>query len=257
MEPGHRLYPDRPVAGGAQAISERGRFIMFLYLVPFGNKFNEKDVDPGQTAVGIANIVRHEYIHARQMEKRSKNQKVSRNIAKDSFENEGEIVSDTVKSREEYLSSNIEVDAYAHEFAELLLQKHGKDRALDILRGKNNIEDLELPDTLVDYFKGGSSSASLRKLKSKMYDHIYSLTLRNIYEVVRGSYPDETYERSTIKKLYLDRPTSHGGWPDGPSKSFTSNKPVNKQISGFLKDMGMLDESEVVEKVRNIVKSKS
>ena len=254
ISPGHRLYPHGMIAGGSQGISDRGRFIMFLYLLPFGDDFNESDVNPRTLSKKIANIVRHEYIHARQMEKRSKSQKISRNLAKDRFEAEGEIVDDTTANREQYLSSNIEIDAYAHEFAESLLQRYGRERSLEILRKSQKIEDLDIPDTLVDYLSGISTAGALKKLKSKMYDHIYILTQRNIYEGVRGSYPEESYERGTLKNLYLDRPTSHGGWPEGPSKSFTSNKPVNKQISGFLKDMGMLDESDIIEKVRSIVK---
>ena len=56
-----------------------------------------------------------------------------------------------------------------------------------------------------------------------------------------GSYPDETYGPTKLSDLMLDRPTTHGGWPDGPSKSFTSDEPVNKQISNWLKSMGMLE----------------
>ena len=59
---------------------------------------------------------------------------------------------------------------------------------------------------------------------------------------VSGSQPEETYRPATKKNMYLDRPTSHGGWPDGPSKSFTSNEPVNKQIYDWLKTMGLIKE---------------
>jgi hypothetical protein len=47
--------------------------------------------------------------------------------------------------------------------------------------------------------------------------------------------------RSIIQEeLMLDKETSHGGWPDGPSKSFTSSEPVNKQIAKWLRDMKMV-----------------
>ena len=47
---------------------------------------------------------------------------------------------------------------------------------------------------------------------------------------------------SKLKDLYLDRPTSHGGWPDGHSGSYRDNKtPVYKQIAQYLEDMGMLE----------------
>lgn len=45
-----------------------------------------------------------------------------------------------------------------------------------------------------------------------------------------------------LKDLYLDRPTSHGGWPDGHSGSYRDNKtPVHKQIAQYLEDMGLLE----------------
>ena len=59
-------------------------------------------------------------------------------------------------------------------------------------------------------------------------------------KTVAGSYPDESYEEGTVKNLMLDKETSHGGWPDGPSKSFTSSEPVNKQIAKWLRDMKMV-----------------
>jgi len=56
-------------------------------------------------------------------------------------------------------------------------------------------------------------------------------------------YIEKTYKLGTKKSLDLDKPTSHGGWPEGPSKSYTSNKPVNKQISDWLKGMSMISET--------------
>ena len=47
---------------------------------------------------------------------------------------------------------------------------------------------------------------------------------------------------SKLKDLYLDRPTSHGGWPRGHSGSYRDNKtPVYKQIAQYLEDMGLLE----------------
>ena len=50
-------------------------------------------------------------------------------------------------------------------------------------------------------------------------------------------------KRNAIKDLYLDRPTSHGGWPGGHSGSYRDNKkPVYKQIADYLKAMGLVDD---------------
>lgn len=51
-------------------------------------------------------------------------------------------------------------------------------------------------------------------------------------------------KRNAIKDLYLDRPTSHGGWPGGHSGSYRdSKKPVYKQIADYLKAMGLVDDN--------------
>ena len=50
-------------------------------------------------------------------------------------------------------------------------------------------------------------------------------------------------KNKAIKDLFLDRPTSHGGWPDGHSGSYRDpNTPVYKQIADYLKSMGLVDD---------------
>ena len=64
-----------------------------------------------------------------------------------------------------------------------------------------------------------------------------------------------------IKNLYLDRPTSHGGWPGGHGGSWNDKTPVNVQISNWLESMGLLEtptharlsESKLRELIRNIL----
>ena len=49
--------------------------------------------------------------------------------------------------------------------------------------------------------------------------------------------------KNTTKDLYLDRPTSHGGWPSGKPGGYTDpDTPVYKQISDYLKAMGLIDD---------------
>lgn len=73
-------------------------------------------------------------------------------------------------------------------------------------------------------------------------------------------------KKKTISDLYLDRPTSHGGWPEGKPGGFTDPEtPVYKQIANYLKSMGLLDdsnprgrlsESKIREIIRNILLKK-
>ena len=52
-----------------------------------------------------------------------------------------------------------------------------------------------------------------------------------------GSQPEEMYGLATRKNMFLDRPTSHGGWPEGEY-----DPPVNDRIYNYLKSMGMIQE---------------
>ena len=46
-------------------------------------------------------------------------------------------------------------------------------------------------------------------------------------------------QKKLRKKLFLDRPTSHGGWPNGKNNSWIGDKPVNDIIYDYLEDMGL------------------
>ena len=46
-------------------------------------------------------------------------------------------------------------------------------------------------------------------------------------------------KKSLRKQLFLDRPTSHGGWPYGGNNSWIGKKPVNDIIYDYLEDMGL------------------
>ena len=54
----------------------------------------------------------------------------------------------------------------------------------------------------------------------------------------------KTKKEKTIKKLHLDKPTSHGGWPGGKPGGYTDpDTPVYKQIAKYLEDMGLIDDT--------------
>ena len=235
--PDHKLYPNRLVVGGSQGVSGRGRFVMYLNMLPVSDNFNVSDVDGNIVSKLIGNIVRHEYIHARQIDKRRKSQKSSRLFAKDQYEKEGEIPDS--ENRKKYLGASIEIDAYAHEFAESLLQKYGKEKSLNILRGKIPHSSVELPDQFREYLRNVPGKEATQKLMKKVYDQIISLTGRGIYETVKGSYPEESYQKANKKNMHLDKPSSHGGWPEGEYEPS-----VNDQISSWFKSMKMMETEE-------------
>jgi len=178
----HRYYPDKIVLGGEMGMSNRGVLMMYLNLGIFNDDFNKADINPASLAAEVASVIRHEIIHAKQYDKRAKSQKITRTQAKKEFERDGSIPQSG--NRELYLSSHIEVDAYAHEFAENLLRKHGKDKALNVLRGLDDIKDFKVPDQLEEYFEGTGGQAALDKLRGKMYSHIIDMHNRKLFEAI-------------------------------------------------------------------------
>ena len=180
--PDHRSYPNNIVLGGEMGMSSRGRLMMYLNMGIFDDDFDTGEINPQVVASEIASIVRHEVIHAKQYDKRAKKQKTSRTKAKKSYEEDGSIV--VSDDRKAYLSSHIEVDAYAHEFAEHLLRRLGKKKALDVIRYADNSEDLPLPDQFREYLDGVASPKAFNNLMSKVYTHIIDLSDRELVEAV-------------------------------------------------------------------------
>ena len=65
-----------------------------------------------------------------------------RAVAKKNYEQEGEIPPEDAP-RSQYLGAGIEIDAYAHEFAEELLELFGKAKALNIIATRFTPPELE------------------------------------------------------------------------------------------------------------------
>jgi len=176
---GHRYYPDKIVAGGQMGLTDTGRRILYLDLMVYDEDIDTNDISANSVVSDVASVVRHELIHADQYDKRAKKQKTTRVKAKKAYEEDGSIV--TSDDRHQYLSSHIEIDAYAHEFAEQLLQDFGLERALQLIRTSNKAEDLPVSDQLEEYLKGISSKKAFRNLMGKVYTQIMDLKDRKIY----------------------------------------------------------------------------
>lgn len=176
---GHRVYPDGFVISGQMAVSDRGRLVLYLNVGLFGDEFNTADINPASVAAKTGRLVRHELVHGQQVEKRRKNQKISRKAAARKYTEEGETPG--TADRRDYLSSKIEVDAYAHEIAEELLSKLGPNDALDMLRGYIDPSNLDLSDQVHEYFVDFADEAFTKRLKKKIYSYIMDLIARGIY----------------------------------------------------------------------------
>ena len=183
---GHSAYPNGLVMGGMQAI-DKGRFVMYLHLAPTDSTFDPDDVNPSVIAANIGRKIRHEIVHTQQFEKRRQKEKISRQAAKERYEAEGDIPPEDAP-RPEYLGSGMEIDAYAHEFAEELLDLFDKNKALDIIRrnpSPDEFKTLGLSDTLVEYLEEYGSESFTKKLRKKIYTQIMDMAGRGLYETTK------------------------------------------------------------------------
>lgn len=53
---------------------------------------------------------------------------------------------------------------------------------------------------------------------------------------VSGSHPEESYAPATRKNMYLDRPMSIGGWPEGEY-----DPPIQDRLVSWYKSMKMME----------------
>jgi len=187
INPGHPNYPNKIIIGANQGLAgddnrrHSSKFLMNLNLGTYGDNFSTSDINPSILAQNIGKLIRHELIHLYQLEDRRKNQRTSRLSALKAYRNEGEIPSSS-SSREDYLSSKIEIDAYAHELAEELLQLTDRSTALDVLRGVKKVSMIPgTSDQFKEYLVDNAKSSFTRRLKRKMYGHIIDLTAKGLY----------------------------------------------------------------------------
>ena len=68
---------------------------------------------------------------------------------------------------------------------------------------------------------------------------------------VGGSQPEEMHGLATRKNMFLDRPTSHGGWPEGEY-----DPPINDRIYNYLHSMGLISEQHLRAVIRTILRQR-
>tara|TARA_B100000674_G_C37979106_1_gene981014 strand:+ start:6609 stop:8648 length:2040 start_codon:yes stop_codon:yes gene_type:complete len=181
ISPAHKNYPNRVILGGVQTLSSKSQVVVLLHLATFSEDYDTNDINPSIISRVVARVIRHEVIHGMQLDKRKKNQKVSRKTAKKSFELEGQIPPKDA-ARTKYLKSHIEVDAYAHEVAEELYDLLGYEEARRALTDKNRIKNLDLSDQVKEYLYDHAGSKFTKNLVGKIYKHLDDFKTRGVLE---------------------------------------------------------------------------
>jgi len=170
-----------------------GQHVIWIELRSISEDFNFQDLDPNTLSKEVSTTINHELVHYYQL----KNQASSKGLS--DYEAYREMVCDTKQvpagdperyreicgedppeefgdEREIYLTRHGEIDAYAHEAAEQLLDKYGPEKALEAIKRLNPVDLERYPEisrVVRDYAEVlKSNQQELNKFRKRLYRQI-------------------------------------------------------------------------------------
>lgn len=193
LHPEHPAWPNRWLIDAKWYVSKqrKGRNTIDLMVMLSEPEHEiEKHVNPDAIVRHIAQTVRHELIHHRQMKKQAKSRGLDDAAAFQAMLDDPSQVptqSDPKYNKDgkfdhklwaqDYLRSHIEIDAHAHDAAEDLLAVYGEESALEGLRKGFDLSDKKLPNAVRHYYETlPSNDPTIDKFKSKIYSYMQSLS---------------------------------------------------------------------------------
>jgi len=168
-----------------------GQHVIWLELRSISEDFNFDDLNPRELSKEISTTLNHELIHYYQLKKQASSKGLSdyeayREMVCDTKQvpagdpdryreicGEDPPEEDTPDERELYLTRHGEIDAYAHEAAEQLLDKYSARKALQVIRKMNPVDLERYPEIsgvvrdYADVLK--NNQEELNKFRKKVY----------------------------------------------------------------------------------------
>ena len=161
-------YPNNWLMRGQYRGPERGKHIVWLEFRPVSESYSMQDLSSSELANIISRTINHELVHYEQLKKQAANKNISEEEAWE------ELMKDTKQLSKsgnygDYLALHNEIDAFAYEAAEQLLDKYDPETALDLLRRS----DSEVDGIVGEYRKHLKNNRSAyQKFLSTLYTNI-------------------------------------------------------------------------------------
>jgi len=149
--------------------------VIWIELRPIGEDYNINDLDPNELAKKISTTINHELVHYEQLKKQAENKGLSDIDAyREMVHDEKQVT--TSDDREVYLTRHGEIDAYAHEAAEQLIDTYGRLKALEAVRKLLPVDIDKYPEissVVLDYADVlKDNPEELNKFRKKLYQQI-------------------------------------------------------------------------------------
>jgi len=163
-------YPNNWMMQGQYRGPHKNKHVIWLEFRPVSEDYNMNDLNPNELAAIISRTINHELVHYEQLKKQAQSKGISNEEAYQEMLADPKQFSDS-GDRSKYLTRHIEVDAYAHEAAEQLLDVYSAEEALELIKTR----DPKLGGVVRDYLNVlGDNPTKLKKFWLKLYSQIMS-----------------------------------------------------------------------------------
>lgn len=179
--------PNNYLIAAEAGLDNKGKMQLILHIAEASEDFDPSLMDKPKIIHSIATAIRHELIHDRQFTSLSKKMGITRPEAKQKYEDWG-LIPGADTDRKQYLGSHIELDAFGHEFAELLANKFGIDKSMELVATADSTElqqiakDIEYGDNLREYYNEYPQEKFTNTLQKKIRKYLKAFKEHGIYE---------------------------------------------------------------------------
>ena len=151
------------------------KHVILIEIRPLSREYSLNDLDVNTMVKKISTTINHELVHYRQLKKQAKNKGLS------DIEAYREMVYDpkqipTTDDRKTYLTRHGEIDAYAHEAAEQLIDAYGVQKSLKSIKNLSPVDIKKYPEistVVLDYAEVlKDDPTELNKFRKKLYQQI-------------------------------------------------------------------------------------
>ena len=161
-------YPNGWLMRGQYRGPEKGKHIVWLEFRPYSDEYKMDDLDSVELSKIISRTINHELVHYNQLKKQAKSKGISEEDAWEELSEDPRQISKK-GTQKDYLSLHNEIDAFAYEAAEQLLDTYSPVEALSLIRR----QDSDLAGIVGRYRKTlKNDRKSLEKFLTKLYTNI-------------------------------------------------------------------------------------
>jgi len=164
-------YPNNWLMRGQYRGPEKGKHIVWLEFRPVSEEYSMADLSYEELAGIISRTINHELVHYNQLKKQAASKNISEEEAWEELMKDPRQLTKS-KKYGDYLSLHNEIDAFAYEAAEQLLDKYEPEDALEMLRRN----DREVMGIVGEYRRHlEKDGRAIKKFLSTVYTNIESM----------------------------------------------------------------------------------